>query len=480
MVSAGPHPRVGSAERTEAMRVSFWGAAGTVTGSRFVVDAAGGRLLVDCGLFQGVKPIRARNWDRFPVDPASIDAVVLTHAHIDHSGYLPALVRDGFRGRIWCTPATAELCRIMLLDAAHLQEEDARHANRRRSSRHHPALPLYTTEDARAALDQVSTRPFGTPFAPLPDLEVTFSPVGHILGAACVRVADAVTSVLFTGDVGRPVDPVMHAPAPPPAADHVVTESTYGNRRHAREDPAQALAEVATRTLDRGGILLVPVFAVGRAQTVLHLLTRLRAAGAIPAVPTFLNSPMAIDATEMFFAHRDQHRLSAEECRAMGEGVEFVRTVEESKALTARSEPMIVLSASGMASGGRVLHHLERVAPDRRSTVLFTGYQAAGTRGEALLAGASRIKVFGEYVPVRAQVATIDSLSAHADVDELTAWLATTPAPPRSVHIVHGEPSAADAFRRSLHDDLGWPTAVPAHGDTVELTPTGAKPARPR
>lgn len=460
------------------MRVSFWGAAGTVTGSRFVVEAAGRRLLVDCGLFQGIKPIRTRNWGPFPVDPASLDAVVLTHAHIDHSGYLPALVRDGFRGRIWCTPATAELTRVLLLDAAHLQEEDARLANRRRSSRHHPALPLYTTEDAEMALDQLSTRPFGTTFAPVAGLEATFSPVGHILGAACVRVADPVTSVLFTGDVGRPVDPVMHAPAPPLAADHVVTESTYGNRRHAQEDPADVLAEVATRTLGRGGTLLIPVFAVGRAQTVLHLLTRLRAEGAIPTVPTYLNSPMAIDVTEMFFAHRDQHRLSAEECRAMGEGVEFVRTVEASKALTARSDPMIVLSASGMAAGGRVLHHLEQVAPDRRSTVLFTGYQAAGTRGEAMVAGAPRIKVFGRYVPVRAEVATIDSLSAHADAEELTAWLATTPSLPRSVHIVHGEPSAADALRRSLHDDLGWPTHVPTHGEAVDLSPAGAKPAR--
>lgn len=461
------------------MRISFWGAAGTVTGSRFVVETGGRRLLVDCGLFQGIKPVRSRNWDPFPVDPASIDAVVLTHAHIDHSGYLPALVRDGFRGEIWSTHATAELCRILLLDAAHLQEEDARQANRRRSSRHQPALPLFTTEDAQKALARFGTQPFGTTFSPLPGVEATFSPVGHILGAGCVRIADGDTSVLFTGDVGRPVDPVMHAPAPPLGAEHLVTESTYGNRRHEQEDPAELLAEVAVRTLRRGGTLLIPVFAVGRAQTVLHLLHQLRTEGRIPAVPTYLNSPMAIDATELFCRHGDEHRLSPEECQAMCESVEFVRTVDESKALTARSGPMIVLSASGMASGGRVLHHLERLAPDHRNTVLFVGYQAAGTRGEAMLAGAPRIKMYGSYVPVRAEIARIDSLSAHADVDELTAWLATSPTTPRSVHIVHGEPAAADSFRRTLHDDLGWPTHVPAHGETVELTPVRTEDAAP-
>lgn len=462
------------------MRIGFWGAAGTVTGSRFVVESDDRRLLVDCGLFQGVKPIRSRNWDPFPVDPASIDAVVLTHAHIDHSGYLPALVRDGFRGTIHCSEATADLCRILLLDAAHIQEEDARHANLRHSSRHQPALPLFTTDDAQRTLGHLTTHPFGTTFTPVPGLDVMMSPVGHILGAGCVRLADGDTSVLFTGDVGRPVDPVMLPPAPPLEAEHLVTESTYGNRHHPDADPAEALAEIAVRTFRRGGTLLVPVFAVGRAQTVLHLLTQLRAAEQIPAVPTYLNSPMAVDATELFCAHGDAHRLSPEECRAMCDGVELVRTAAESKALTARSGPMIVLSSSGMASGGRVLHHLEQLAPDHRNTILFVGYQAAGTRGQALVAGTSRIKVFGSYVPVRAEIATIDGLSAHADADELTAWLASSPTTPRSVHIVHGEPSAADSLRRSLHDDLGWPTSVPAHGEVIKLPPTEVRTATRR
>ena len=453
------------------MRITFWGAAGTVTGSRFVVDAAGQRVLVDCGLFQGVKDIRQRNWDRFPVDPASIDAVVLTHAHIDHTGYLPGLVRDGFEGEVWCTPATAELCGILLPDAAHLQEEDARHANVRHSSRHRPALPLFTTEDAEAALTHLAPVPFGAGFEPAPGLHAEFSPVGHILGAACVRLDDGGTSVLFTGDVGRPVDPVMPAPAPRPAADYVVTESTYGNRRHADGDPMDELERVVVRTLGRGGSLLIPVFAVGRAQTVLHLLSRLRAAGRIPEVPTYLNSPMAVDATELFCAHLGEHRLTADECEAMCRGVRLVRTAEESKRISPRTGPQIVLAASGMASGGRVLHHLETLAPDHRNTVLFAGFQAAGTRGEAMLAGARSIKLYGVYVPVRAEIARIDGLSAHGDAAELTEWLGTAAAPRRG-YIVHGEPSAADAMRRTLRDDLGWSTHVPAHGEAAELART--------
>jgi len=451
------------------MDITFWGAAETVTGSRHLIDIGGRRVLVDCGLFQGVKRLRERNWERFPVDPASIDAIVLTHAHIDHSGYLPALARDGFTGDIWCTPATRALAEIMLLDSAHLHEEDARVANRRHSSRHHPALPLYTTEDAERCLHQLRAVPFGETISPVDELSVTFSPVGHILGAAAVHVESAEGSITFTGDVGRSVDPIMPPPEPLPSADHLVTESTYGDRHHSDADPTDELAEVVVRTLHRRGTILIPVFAVGRAQTILHLLSELRRAGRIPEVPTYLNSPMAVHATELFCRFTGEHRLTDEQCAAMCEDVRFVRTAEESMRLTAKHEPSIVLAASGMATGGRVLHHLEQLAPDRCNTILFTGFQAVGTRGDALVHGAATVRVYGGEVPVRAEVATLDSLSAHADADELLTWLATTATPPRAVTVVHGEPHAADTMRRRIRDELGWPARVAAHGDTTPV-----------
>ena len=451
------------------MQVTFWGATDTVTGSRFLVESGTRRILVDCGLFQGLKRLRRRNWDPFPVDPASIDAVVVTHAHIDHSGYLPALVRDGFAGDIWCTRGTAALARILLPDSAHLQEEDARFANKHRTSRHHPALPLYTGEDAERALAALRPTPFDADVTPVDGMTVRFSPAGHILGAASVRVDDGTASITFSGDVGRPVDPVMRAPAPPLPADHLVVESTYGGRSHPDTDPAAELAEIVVRTLARGGTVLIPAFAVGRAQTLLYLLGRLRAEGTIPEVPTYLNSPMAISATEVFAEHPDDHRLDEHGLDLMRDDVTFVRTVEESKRLTPLGGPMIVLSASGMMSGGRVLHHLQRVAPDRRSTIVLVGFQAAGTRGEAVLAGARRLKIFGSYVPVRAEIARIDGLSAHADGDELIEWLRGCPRRPERVHIVHGEPSAADAMRRAVRDELGWEPHLPEHGETVTI-----------
>ena len=452
------------------MEITFWGATETVTGSRFVVEAGGARILVDCGLFQGLKRLRERNWEAFPVDPASIDAVVLTHAHIDHAGYLPALVRKGFRGPIWSTPSTDALSRILLPDAAHLQEEDARYANKRRSSRHDPALPLFTQDDAALALTRFRTVPFHEDFLPASGLTARFSPAGHILGAASVWLTDGSTSTFFTGDVGRLHDPVMPPPASPLPADHVVTESTYGGRRHAATDPLDDLERVITRTVARGGSVLVPVFAVGRAQLLLHLLAELRKADRVPIVPTFLNSPMAVDATELFCDRVGEHGLTEAQCVEMCKDVELVRDVEDSKRLTRRAGPMIILSASGMATGGRVLHHLVQVAPDHRSTILLVGYQAAGTRGEALQSGARELKIFGERVPVRAEVVSIDSLSAHADGDELVEWLARTSAPTAGASIVHGEPSSADALRRSLGDELGWQGAVVrTTGETVSL-----------
>jgi metallo-beta-lactamase family protein len=378
-------------------------------------------------------------------------------------------VRNGFRGHIWSTPATTALARILLPDTAHLQEEDARYANKRRSSRHQPALPLFTQEDAKRALALLRDRPVGKAFAVAKGIEARFSPAGHILGAASVWLTDGTKSVLFSGDLGRSDDPVMLPPAPPLPADHIVIESTYGDRAHPDTDPASSLANAVNTTVSRGGIVLIPVFAVGRAQTVLHLLADLRRDGRIPRVPTFLNSPMAVNATQLFLDSNAEHRLDARQLAELSAGVEMVRSVEDSKTLTTRREPMIVLSASGMLAGGRVLHHLFQVAPDHRNTIVLAGFQAAGTRGEALLHGAASLRVFGEDVPVRARVVPIDSLSAHADADELIAWLAAAPKRPGAVSVVHGEAGAADTLRRRIRHELGWPASVPRVGDSVEV-----------
>lgn len=458
------------------MRITFLGAAETVTGSRFLVESDGARILVDCGLFQGVKRLRLQNWAPFPVDAASIDAVVLTHAHVDHSGYLPVLVRNGFAGRIWCTPSTAALAGILLPDAAHLQEEDARYANKHRSSRHEPALPLFTQEDAERALDLLHVEAFDQDFAPVRGIRARFSRAGHILGAASVLVDDGSRSVLFSGDLGRPDDLLMRPPDPPPAADHVVVESTYGNRSHGAEDPADVMADVVTRTAARGGTVLIPVFAVGRAQAMLHLLTTLRAEGRIPDIPTFLNSPMAVNATELFLASPQDHRLDQEQVNAMAHHVEFVRSVEDSIALTERRGPMVVLTASGMIAGGRVLHHLRRVGPDHRSTIVLAGFQAAGTRGQQIQQGARSVRVFGEDVPIRAHVVSLDTMSAHADADQLIDWLRRIPAPPSKVSVVHGEAGAADTMRFRIGAELGWDAWVPVQGEQVTVEPAPDRP----
>ena len=452
------------------MRLTFLGATDTVTGSRFLVDHDGRRVLVDCGMFQGVKRLRRRNWSPFGVEPLTVDAVLLTHAHLDHSGWLPRLVADGFDGPIWCTPLTAALLEILLRDAAHLAEEEARHRNRHGTTRHRPALPLYTTEQAELTLGRVRTHPFDETLDLVPGLLARFSRAGHILGASTVRVASADASVAFTGDVGRPDDPVMLPPAPLPAADVVVTESTYGDRRHPDVDVRDLLADVVRRTVQRRGTVLVPAFAVGRAQALLHLFAELRDAGEIPDVPLHCNSPMATDVTDLLLGAMGEHRLDAAACRRLARDVDFVRSARASRALTAQGGPRVVVTASGMLTGGRVLHHLLEVAPDRRSTVLLPGFQAAGTRGRALAEGAEHVKVLGRRVPVRAEVVQLDALSAHADRDQLTAWLGRTPVPSRA-YVVHGEPHAADALRRHLSDELGWRVEVPGLGDEVDVAP---------
>jgi metallo-beta-lactamase family protein len=451
------------------MRLTFLGGAGTVTGSKYLLEHGGQRVLVDCGLFQGLKQLRLRNRDPLPIAARDVQAVVLTHAHIDHSGYLPALATQGFQGPVFGTPATAELAGLLLPDAGHLQEEDALYANRHGFSRHHPALPLYTEQDARRVLRQLRPQPFGEPFQPVPGLTVRFSPAGHILGAASVHVAWDGGSVLFSGYLGRDDDLLMRPPAAPPAADHVLVESTYGDRLHVQEDVASVLAATIQRTAARGGVVVVPAFAVGRAQALLYLLALLKRDGRIPDLPVFLNSPMAADVTAIYHRHHGEHRLDARQCDAMRHVARVVNSVEESRELNNLRFPAVIVSASGMATGGRVVHHLKAFAPDRRNTILLAGYQAAGTRGAALADGAREIKIHGAWVPVRAEVVSLGALSAHADRDELLRWLARLPRAPKRVFVTHGEPVAADRLRQAIEENHGWPCTVAEHLQAVHL-----------
>jgi len=451
------------------MFITFLGGVGTVTGSKYLLTNGETRVLIDCGLFQGFKQLRLRNWQPFPVDPASINAVVLTHAHLDHSGYLPLLVKNGFAGRVLCTEATAELCKILLPDSGHLLEKDAEFANRHGFSKHHPALPLYTRKDAEACLGRLSPVPFGNTRSLAGGCSLEFLAAGHILGAAIVRIVTAGRTVVFSGDLGRPGNATMVDPSPVTGADYLVIESTYGDRLHERRDPEDALAEVINRTAARGGTVVIPAFAVGRTQALLHHLARLKAARRIPQMPIFLDSPMAVNASELFCDYRKDHKLSPAECRAACEVAHYVRDVEESKSLDAGAMPKIIISASGMATGGRVLHHLKVFAPDPRNTILLTGFQAGGTRGASLDAGAKEVKIHGEHVRVRAEVVNLHMLSAHADADEILAWLRSFKSAPRKTFVTHGEPAPADTLRRRIEEELGWTCAVPEQGEKVEL-----------
>jgi metallo-beta-lactamase family protein len=452
------------------MKLEFLGATGTVTGSRYLLSHGASRVLFDCGLFQGFKQLRLRNWAPPPFEPRELGAVVLSHAHIDHSGYLPLLVRSGFRGKIYCTRATHELCRILLPDSAFLQEEQAEHANRHGYSKHHPALPLYTRADAERALQQFAPVPFGETFEPAPGMLARFAIAGHILGAAITTFSIGGRTLVFSGDLGRPRDPVMLEPAAVARADVVVLESTYGNRNHDAADPALELGRVISRTAARGGTVVIPSFAVGRAQALLLHLDRLREGGAIPAaLPIHLDSPMAIDVTGLYRAHVGEHRLDAEHCQALGRVARYVLEPDASRALDQSRWPAVIIAGSGMAAGGRVLHHLERFAPDPRSTILFTGFQAGGTRGAAMVAGAREVKIHGAYVPVRAEVRLLDNLSAHADRDELIAWLRGFERPPGRIFLTHGEPDAADALRIRIAESLRWTAEVPEYRDCIEL-----------
>ena len=458
--------------RQKSSTLQFLGATGTVTGSRFLVESADRRILVDCGLFQGLKADRLRNWAPFPVDPATIEEVVITHAHIDHSGYLPRLVSYGFGGRVTCTPESAALIEILLRDSGRLQEEQAAYANRVGSSKHHPALPLYTQADAEAACELLSPVPMGTPVALGDRAECVLDPAGHILGSSTVRLSlrgdDGIEKTLrFSGDLGRPDHPLLRPPAPVGDADVIVVESTYGGRIHPDDDGELArFAEVIRDTAARGGTVVVPAFAVDRTEVVLHALEKLEGAGDIPDLPIFVDSPMALSVLDVY---REAIDSGSPEIRpglaALGVfdsgRITECRSTAESKSLAELTYPSIIISASGMASGGRVLHHLARLLPDRRNSVVLTGFQAEGTRGDRLQRGERAIKIFGRYVPVRAQVEVLDGFSVHADGDELIDWLRTAESEPECCYVVHGSKSASAALVERISSELDWIAVAP-------------------
>ncbi len=451
-------------------KLTFLGGVGTVTGSKYLLEAAGKRMLIDCGLFQGFKQLRLRNWAPLPVDPKTIDIVILTHAHLDHSGYLPLLVKNGFAGRVLCTEATRDLCAILLPDSGHLQEKDADFANRYGFSKHRPALPLYTLKEAEMALEQFSPAPFDAAQQLPGGIQLRFFHAGHILGAAIVELSFGPIKIVFSGDLGRPKSATMLDPTPVSRADYLLVESTYGDRKHVPRDPEDALAEIIKRTAARGGTILIPAFAVGRAQALLFHLHRLKKSDRIPDLPIYLDSPMAIDASDIFCKHIKDHRLSPTECRATCSVARYVRESAESKALDTNLMPKVIVSASGMATGGRVLHHLKHLAPDPRNTILFSGFQAGGTRGEAMTHGAESVKIHGQYVPVRAEVQNLEMLSAHADADEIMGWLRNFESPPKMTFVTHGEPTGSDALRRRIQEELGWACSVPEQREEVVLT----------
>jgi len=445
------------------------GGVGTVTGSKHLLTHDDTRILVDCGLFQGLKNLRELNWQRLPVEPKDIDAVVLTHAHLDHCGYLPRLILDGFRGQIFATQASCDVAELILLDSAWLQEKDAEYANRKGFSKHKPALPLYTVPDAERAIKKFRAVPLHQEIDLPGGATLVLRRAGHILGAATAQIDMGGKRIVFSGDLGRYDDPVMHAPEAVSEADYVVLESTYGNRQHDCSDPVQALGDIIERTTRRGGTVVIPAFAVGRAQSLIYYLWLLRQHGGLRNVPVYLDSPMAASATGLLNAHRADHKLADRDFEAAFSQVTYVRDVEESKALSASHYPKVIISASGMATGGRVLHHIAAFAGGHQNTLLFSGYQAAGTRGRKLLEGAREVKIHGRWLTVNAEVAELPMLSAHADSNELMRWLSGFNPAPHHVFVVHGEPSASDALRERIQRDLNWSASVPLQNQEYPL-----------
>jgi metallo-beta-lactamase family protein len=452
--------------------LTFLGAARTVTGSKHLIDVDGRRILIDCGLFQGLKELRLRNWSPLPVSPDTVDAVVLTHAHIDHCGWLPRLVGQGFKGPIYCTGGTLDLCRLVLPDAAHLQEEDAKFANKRGFSKHQPALPLYTEADAAEALSRFRAVEFGKRIEVVKGLEIEFINAGHLLGSSYVLVQRSDKSggrILFGGDLGRYSRPILPDPSPGVDADVLLVESTYGDRIHPAEDDGAVLARIIKETVAKRGKVIIPAFAIGRVEELLYWLFKLEDEGRLEKLPIYVDSPMALKGIEYYKARTDELDKEILAMRRKLPRFTSVNSARESKELVERDAPAVIIASSGMATGGRVVHHLFAGLPDPRNTVLFVGFQAAGTRGRQLVDGAQHVKMFGQYVPVHARIEKIDGMSAHADAGEIVRWLRTFPRAPKTTYLVHGEIVAQDALKARITRELGWNVEIPVHGQKVDL-----------
>jgi metallo-beta-lactamase family protein len=451
------------------MQISFLGATGTVTGSKYLLKFASKNVLIDCGLFQGYKELRLRNWAKLPIAPKDIDAVILTHAHIDHSGYIPLLVKNGYKGPIYATTGTRDLCAILLPDSGHIQEEDALFANKHKFSKHAQALPLYTEKEAVRALKQFVTVPFDSNEPLIGGGHFTMLRAGHILGASMVKVTLADRTIAFSGDLGRHNDPIMYAPDNMDTVDYLVLESTYGDRLHPSDTAVAQLRETIIATAKRGGTLIIPAFAVGRAQSMLYHIHQLKIRHEIPDLPVFLDSPMATSVTHLLERHIGEHYLNKKECQELGSSVIYVNTPDESKAIDQYHMPTIIISASGMATGGRVLHHIKAFGPEKNNTILFTGYQAGGTRGARMINGEKEIKIHGQLIPIRAHVDVLDGLSAHADYGEIVAWLQHFKKPPQKIFLTHGEPQATLALKDKIEEALGWKCIIPKYMQSFDL-----------
>lgn len=455
------------------MRVVFLGGTETVTGSKFLVESGDTRVLIDCGMFQGYKWLRRRNWQPIPLGIDKVDAVVLTHAHLDHSGYLPVLYNKGFRNKVFAHHATASLCSVLWPDSGKIQEEDARFLGKHKLSKHENPEPLYTAEDGEQALRLLETVDFHERFQ-VGNLTIELRPVGHILGAASVIVEGDGKRIGFSGDVGRFDDIMMHNPEPLPELDMLMLESTYGNRLHEDTDVFAELAEVVNNTAKAGGVLLIPAFAVGRAQLLQHLLVTLMDEQKIPKLPIFLDSPMAIKVSDIYSRHHRHHRLTKEQCERAESQIKYTSSVDQSKAISEQGSPYIVIAGSGMATGGRILHHFKRWLPDHRATVLFTGYQAGGTRGAKMQQGVEHIRLHGEWLPLKAKVRNLDGLSGHADYAELGRWLAQSELRKNTqIQLIHGEPEALEAMRDYLEQTTGYEVDIP---DMMSIVRVGEEP----